>query len=134
MDIDTLIKSGCKRHRISTRVMCINLSSEEGESGIQLEHRRKRNADCGGPTAVVNPIFFSFGELANSCPSKLTHYYQRRHPLPPVRGNSLVAPTIKRDIVKAVEDFPSFLCHLLSEVGALGLRYTEARNKELVDI
>ncbi|KAK5836477.1 hypothetical protein PVK06_012268 [Gossypium arboreum] len=32
-----------------------------------------------------------------------------------------------------MEDFPSSLYHLLSEVGILGLRYVEAHDKELID-
>lgn len=44
-----------------------------------------------------------------------------------------MAPTGERVPVEAVEDLPLSLHRLLSKVGTLGLRYTEARDKELVD-
>ncbi|PPS00259.1 hypothetical protein GOBAR_AA20390 [Gossypium barbadense] len=47
--------------------------------------------------------------------------------------NSSIVLTAERVPVKAVEDLTLSLCHLLSEVGTLGLRYAEARDKKLAD-
>lgn len=44
-----------------------------------------------------------------------------------------MAPVAERVFVEVMEDFPSSLYHLLSEVGILGLRYVEAHDKELID-
>ncbi|PPS12386.1 hypothetical protein GOBAR_AA08256 [Gossypium barbadense] len=47
--------------------------------------------------------------------------------------DSLMAPKVERASVEAMKDFSSSLHHLLSEVGTLGLRYTEAHDKKLAD-
>ncbi|PPD79580.1 hypothetical protein GOBAR_DD23494 [Gossypium barbadense] len=44
-----------------------------------------------------------------------------------------MAPAVARVSVKAVEDYPSSLRHLWSEVGTLELRSVEARDKELAN-
>ncbi|PPS20398.1 hypothetical protein GOBAR_AA00177 [Gossypium barbadense] len=53
--------------------------------------------------------------------------------LPPASGISPVALIVKKMPIKVGEDFFSSLYLLLSEVNALGLRYTKARNNELAD-
>lgn len=53
--------------------------------------------------------------------------------LPPAPGISPVALIVKKMPIKVGEDFFSSLYLLLSEVNALGLRYTKARNNELAD-
>lgn len=59
MNINALIKNDRKRRRTSVGSVHINPSSDEENSGSQLEHHRKRRADCGGPVTVVTLIHSS---------------------------------------------------------------------------
>ncbi|PPS17001.1 hypothetical protein GOBAR_AA03581 [Gossypium barbadense] len=90
---------------------------------------KRRKTSVGA--AHINP---SSKEEGSGVPLK------RSHPLPLMMTpplftpkNSLVAPAVEREPIEVGEDFSSSLCRLLYELGAVGLRYMEVDNKELID-
>ncbi|PPR98687.1 hypothetical protein GOBAR_AA21975 [Gossypium barbadense] len=109
MDIDALISSGRKKRRTSTGALRVNPSSDH-----------------------LHP-FFPSSKLDNRCLGELAYHHHRGHSPSLAFEDSPMAPTIEKISIEAVKDFPSFLHCLLFEVGTLGLRYAEARDKELTD-
>ncbi|KAH1056373.1 hypothetical protein J1N35_034438 [Gossypium stocksii] len=134
MYIDILINSGRKRRKTSTRATRVNLSSKEERNGLKMKRRQKRRANSRNSTITVTPIHFSsLANLPTVAQASSPIDISEDTPPPSIYEDSLMAPIVERVFFEAVKDFPSSLHQLLSKVGTLGLRYTEASDKELAD-
>ncbi|KAH1056375.1 hypothetical protein J1N35_034440 [Gossypium stocksii] len=99
-----------------------------------MKRRQKRRANSRNSTITVIPIrFSSLANLPTVAQASSPIDISEDTPPPSIYEDSLMAPIVERVFFEAVKDFPSSLHQLLSKVGTLGLRYTEASDKELAD-